>query len=426
MNWFELDNLTPIIHSEAYEGFTENQLEGSKSPLLIHEPKPRIVNNVLYQSDSEHSDDEYQHGVHASGKHAALEREADRKDRQKRMAGRPTQQTGGTYSSPQYESLSEAGPYPPLESPISAPVPLIMYPPLPPVPYPLFMPYTWGGPTDSPGIVMPAQPAMHNMPGFSRLLGRNRMNGLRRDLENSANPCVWSYGMRETKGIPPHSNSDFFHSSAPPPGLQYPRVSCFKPARSNSQRRYQDGHSFTREHSPTTLFHTQSEPAPYSTPLLHPHAPSERHTENMPSSFSTSVGPVRVSPQPGSPKKDSKEKAQKKKMSNKSQAKSCTSPKKQSTAQERLIAGSQHGKPRPVEYLVPTRSPQHRGHSPTLHSLSQKSTPTAKHRGRTTGPLKVVAPVRGAGHQSQEGQRNGSSEAIYAEIEDVGMLIILH
>ena len=54
--WFEIADLAPVIHNEAYLAHNEDYLRASKSGLLENdmiEPHPRKVDNILYQSDDE-------------------------------------------------------------------------------------------------------------------------------------------------------------------------------------------------------------------------------------------------------------------------------------------------------------------------------------------------------------------------------------
>ncbi len=57
--WFEMPDLAPVIQNEAYLAHDDDLLEAGKSGLLQNdtiEPRPRKIENVLYETDDSEPD----------------------------------------------------------------------------------------------------------------------------------------------------------------------------------------------------------------------------------------------------------------------------------------------------------------------------------------------------------------------------------
>ena len=399
-----------MIHNEAYEKFNKTQLEVEKSGLLSNdmlEPKPRTVKNALYQSDSEISEGEHEQGAPTTRRGVEL----------KRMLGASKGAATFANPSPIYESVEreDLATRHPLYDSMPHHSPLYMYPPHLAMPHPAQFPYAWNRPV--PGMMAPSLPPGSNMPGFTRLIGRDRMNGLSKGLDNSSMPCVWSYGMRETKGIPPHSESNFFDSGVPT-ALQYPRMNRFKPIKRHNVR------SSAKKHSPTTLSQTQSEPTPYAQPQFHPYELVQGLAMRNEYAQIEPVIPTPPLHQRHIPKNPNKDQQHRQKtaavMQMQRELKRTPPMKDRSSARKHT---SDDHVPRPAEYLTPAaaKSPQHQTLDSQPHQLATQSTsPVKKRGGITAGPLKVVAPVRSRGRGQRVIQKKGTSNS-HADHAEVGM-----
>lgn len=189
------------------------------------EPRPRTVENFLYESDSE-SEENMLQKVHGSmTKHQQL-----------RIPQSPTYEsidTGDVLDAPGH-------PLPELPSPpfnydhMMGPTGMM---------HPIYTPFglKWRGRHPSSQSFQIRKPNLHP-------------KALRRNLEQTSVPCVWSYS-RQANGIPPHRSSKFFQRLQKNfPNLNHQRLVHSSQTRSVS----------TIKQSPSMVSGTHSEPTPYA------------------------------------------------------------------------------------------------------------------------------------------------------------------
>lgn len=231
-----MTNIAPVIPNEVYQASREDLLKASKSGLLHNnmiEPQPRTVTNVLYQSESEQSEEHSPLRTHSSGL-----RKFEQHMQPKVNSKIPF--------SPTYESIASEdilGDH--------------RYDHLAPTPPPKsFHPLS-----NSAGMVYPPDffqgntkhsPSFHSALSFLSPRLRH-LNGLRRGLEQSSLPCVWSY-KGQTNGIPPHRTSKFFDRFQKFPNLHAWNRFQVPLTRSIT----------TMKRSPTAVSGAMSDPSPYA------------------------------------------------------------------------------------------------------------------------------------------------------------------
>ena len=240
--WFEAKDLAPVIENEAYTASNEDLLSAGRSGLIQNdmiEPRPRTVENVLYESGSEQGE--------AENDFAELQRPHD----SRRHAVQHQQSPQHIKASPTYESIPIANvidapghplPEPPSQSPISyhhmAARPSGML-------HPMYTPFgrMWRNHNHSFNSALSPHP-LHRI-------------GLRKNLEQVSVPCVWSYS-NQSNGIPPHRSSKFFKRLQ----RNFPKL--------NHQRLVQTQSVSTIKQSPSMVSGTYSEPTPYAERLFTP------------------------------------------------------------------------------------------------------------------------------------------------------------
>ena len=236
--WFEVEDLAPVIHNEAYLATNEDLLAAGKSGLLQNdmiEPRPRTIENLLYESDpesgdSEENDSPMPHKVYGYGSMA--------KHQQSRQLQQHIPQ------SPTYESIAT-------RDGVDAPGhPLPELPPQLPfnhhhagMMHPMYTPFglKWRDRHPSSQSFPNPKPNLHP-------------KGLRRNLEQASVPCVWSYS-RQANGIPPHRSSKFFQRLQ----RNFPKLNHQRLVHSSQTRSVS-----TIKQSPSMASETHSEPTPYA------------------------------------------------------------------------------------------------------------------------------------------------------------------
>lgn len=195
LTWFELPHIAPVIHNEVYEEHNRDLLEAGKSGLLHNnaiEPRPRTMDNMLYQSESDEEEDGL---VMKRASPARYEEE------------HPT--TNAVVDDPKKdeEKSPDIMPLPP--PPPSFPCPIFM--PIPPLmlsaaahPYPYMC-----LPVNQNNYVKMA-PSFMSVHSFQSTLPHPRT--LKKPgLSHSSMPCIVSC-IKSTNGIPPHPSSKFFQN----------------------------------------------------------------------------------------------------------------------------------------------------------------------------------------------------------------------
>ena len=197
LTWFELPHIAPVIHNEVYEEHNRDLLEAGKSGLLHNnaiEPRPRTIDNMLYQSESDEEDEL----VMKRASPARYEEE------------HPT--TNAVVDDPDKDEKSSdimPLPPPPPPPPPSFPCPIFM--PIPPLmPSAAVHPYPYMYlPLDQNNYVKMA-PSFMSVHSFQSTLPHPRT--LKKPgLSHSSVPCIVSC-IKSTNGIPPHPSSKFFQN----------------------------------------------------------------------------------------------------------------------------------------------------------------------------------------------------------------------
>ena len=201
--WFEQSHIAPVIQNHLYQEHNRELLEAGKSGLLHNdaiEPRPRTMQNLLYESDSEEEADILTKLASSKSTHTNDHRQRppkDMEDKEKTSEKRPAE-----------------------SAPIPTPaVPLPAYPlPSAPVFLPLHptMPHPYGNmflPLDQNHYMklsssFTSAPGTHN---YKRSALPHPRALKRPGLAQTSVPCIMSYS-RSTNGIPPHPSSRFFQS----------------------------------------------------------------------------------------------------------------------------------------------------------------------------------------------------------------------
>lgn len=194
MTWFELSHVAPVIN-EVYEDHNRDLLEAGKSGLLHNnaiEPRPRTIDNMLYQSESDEDED-----------NLVMNRASPAGD------GKKHPMTNDVADDPvKDEKSSDVLPLPPSSSfpfsphPIFMPIPPLMPSAVHPYPY-MFLPI------DQTHYAKMA-PSFMSVQSFQSTLPHPRT--LKKPgLSHSSMPCIVSC-IKSTNGIPPHPSSKFFQN----------------------------------------------------------------------------------------------------------------------------------------------------------------------------------------------------------------------
>ena len=230
-----------MIENEAYTASNEDLLAAGKSGLMQNdmiEPRPRTVENVLYESGSEQGDAENDVPVlqrpHDSRRHAF---QHQRSRSPQHITASPTYE-----SIPTVNAIDAPGhplPEPPSQLPISyhhmaRPTGML---------HPMYTPFgqMWRNHNHSFNSALSPHP-------FHRI-------GLRKNLDQVSVPCVWSYS-NQSNGIPPHRSSKFFKRLQ----RNFPKL--------NHHRLVQTHSVSTIKQSPSTVSGAYSEPTPYAERLF--------------------------------------------------------------------------------------------------------------------------------------------------------------
>ena len=262
-------------------------LAASKSGLLHNdpiEPHPRTIENMLYESESEHG------------------QETPRKKPVHKSSPARTKQTGRKRTDPEEVSpIYEAVPEDMEKDPVSS---LPSPPPPPPFPFPPFPPYMPLPPMSQPvmhpyqhiylpygnGQFMKVSPSFMSARSSRTPLPHPRQ--LKKPgLAHASVPCIMSY-TRHTNGIPPHPSSRFFQKLRGQ--LNNRKLPHFFPARmkksptvesrAHSEPAHNTEHFFIPPHlmEPSPAHHLQQQSDSKS---RHPEVPTKPHPSRTTSTF---------------------------------------------------------------------------------------------------------------------------------------------
>ena len=225
LTWFELPHIAPVIHNELYMEHNRDRLEAGRSGLLHNnaiEPRPRTMDNLLYESGSDKEaviHTELAAASKKSHKHSQQRTEKDTEDFyvEEEVADRkrPTESAPFLLSPYHYPMPSYLLPPPPV---------FMAFPPMIPhlqmIPHPPIMPHS--PPPPSKGNTFPHRPNQN--PYIKPSSSFTSAPGVQQQsLTPSPHSPLWpgviqtssAYTMSYTtsaNGIPPHPSSRFFQS----------------------------------------------------------------------------------------------------------------------------------------------------------------------------------------------------------------------
>ena len=246
VTWFELSHITPVIHNELYEEHNRDILEAGKSGLLYNdaiEPRPRTMDNMLYESGS---DDDEDH-LAAELAESKISQTMSRANHTKKVNRRDL------FEEPTKDPIKERStPFPaPLIPPQSSypfpPTPIFM--PFPPMMHPYGHMYL---PVDQ-NHYMKVSPSFTSASHSFKSMLPHPLSVKKPGLSHASVPCIRSY-TASTNGIPPHPSSRFFQSLR---NAEFGKRKPTKPSRAHSKSKLKK--------SPSVESQAHSEPTQYTT-----------------------------------------------------------------------------------------------------------------------------------------------------------------